>query len=80
MWLFKEQRLSVPHWRSQRPYLISQKVLIFYLFNFLFHSMLGKGGKEIGKYIVEVMQNDSTSRSLSYMARHVCLVEQLLFL
>ncbi|CAB4281249.1 unnamed protein product [Prunus armeniaca] len=26
MWLFKEQRLSVPHWRSQRPYLISQKV------------------------------------------------------
>ncbi|PRQ16479.1 putative ribosome biogenesis protein BMS1/TSR1 [Rosa chinensis] len=26
MWLFKEQRLSVPHWRSQRPYLMAQKV------------------------------------------------------
>ncbi|KAK9269852.1 hypothetical protein L1049_025425 [Liquidambar formosana] len=26
MWLFKEQRLTVPHWRSQRPYLIAQKV------------------------------------------------------
>ncbi|XP_010530334.1 PREDICTED: pre-rRNA-processing protein TSR1 homolog [Tarenaya hassleriana] len=26
MWLFKEQRLTVPHWRSQRPYLVAQKV------------------------------------------------------
>ncbi|KAJ4849802.1 hypothetical protein Tsubulata_031520 [Turnera subulata] len=26
LWLFKEQRLTTPHWRSQRPYLISQKV------------------------------------------------------
>ncbi|KAL5557745.1 hypothetical protein UlMin_033956 [Ulmus minor] len=26
MWLFKEQRLSVPHWRSQRPYLMAEKV------------------------------------------------------
>ncbi|KAG6592850.1 Pre-rRNA-processing protein TSR1-like protein, partial [Cucurbita argyrosperma subsp. sororia] len=26
MWLFKEQRLTVPHWRNQRPYLMSQKV------------------------------------------------------
>ncbi|TYK24600.1 pre-rRNA-processing protein TSR1-like protein [Cucumis melo var. makuwa] len=26
MWLFKEQRLTVPHWRTQRPYLMSQKV------------------------------------------------------
>uniref|UniRef100_A0A803P252 phosphoglucomutase (alpha-D-glucose-1,6-bisphosphate-dependent) n=1 Tax=Cannabis sativa TaxID=3483 RepID=A0A803P252_CANSA len=26
MWLFKEQRLSVPHWRSQRAYLMAQKV------------------------------------------------------
>ncbi|KAM1398258.1 hypothetical protein ACFX2I_015726 [Malus domestica] len=26
MWLFKEQRLSIPHWRSQRPYLMAQKV------------------------------------------------------
>ncbi|KAH7523416.1 hypothetical protein FEM48_Zijuj06G0008700 [Ziziphus jujuba var. spinosa] len=26
MWLFKEQRLSVPHWRSQRPYLMAQKL------------------------------------------------------
>ena len=27
MWLFKEQRLTVPHWRHQRPYLMAQKVL-----------------------------------------------------
>ncbi|KAM1377841.1 hypothetical protein FF1_039295 [Malus domestica] len=26
MWLFKEQRLSIPHWRSQRAYLMAQKV------------------------------------------------------
>ncbi|KAK4854055.1 hypothetical protein QYF36_018336 [Acer negundo] len=26
MSLFKEQRLTVPHWRNQRPYLMSQKV------------------------------------------------------
>ncbi|XP_057469803.1 uncharacterized protein LOC130758851 [Actinidia eriantha] len=26
MWLFKEQRLTVPHWRHQRPYLMAQKV------------------------------------------------------
>lgn len=26
MWLFKEQHLSAPHWRSQRPYLMSQEV------------------------------------------------------
>lgn len=34
MWLFKEQRLSVPHWRSQRPYLMAQKVLALDLFEF----------------------------------------------
>ncbi|KAI4351507.1 hypothetical protein L6164_005873 [Bauhinia variegata] len=26
LWLFKEQRLKVPHWRTQRPYIMSQKV------------------------------------------------------
>ncbi|XP_010266136.1 PREDICTED: pre-rRNA-processing protein TSR1 homolog isoform X2 [Nelumbo nucifera] len=26
IWLFKEQRLTVPHWRSQRPYLMAQEV------------------------------------------------------
>ncbi|KAI3464702.1 hypothetical protein Pfo_021365 [Paulownia fortunei] len=26
MWLFKEQRLTVPHWRNQRSYLMAQKV------------------------------------------------------
>ncbi|MFS8020286.1 putative ribosome biogenesis protein Bms1/Tsr1 [Helianthus anomalus] len=26
MFLFKEQRLMVPHWRTQRPYLMAQKV------------------------------------------------------
>ncbi|KAJ0250307.1 hypothetical protein HA466_0136600 [Hirschfeldia incana] len=26
MRLFKEQRLSIPHWRSQRPYVVAQKV------------------------------------------------------
>ncbi|KAJ4896591.1 hypothetical protein Rs2_23385 [Raphanus sativus] len=26
MWLFKAQRLSVPHWRSQRPYVVAHKV------------------------------------------------------
>ncbi|KAF7829490.1 pre-rRNA-processing protein TSR1-like protein [Senna tora] len=26
LWLFKEQRLKVPHWRTQRPYLMAQKV------------------------------------------------------
>lgn len=26
MWLFKEQRLTAPHWRNQRPYLMAQKV------------------------------------------------------
>ncbi|KAK8648876.1 hypothetical protein V6N13_129618 [Hibiscus sabdariffa] len=26
MWLFKEQRLTAPHWRNQRPYLLAQKV------------------------------------------------------
>ncbi|CAN4123081.1 unnamed protein product [Withania somnifera] len=26
LWLFKEQRLSVPHWRNQRPYVMAQKV------------------------------------------------------
>ncbi|XP_051125554.1 uncharacterized protein LOC127247646 [Andrographis paniculata] len=26
MWLFKEQRLAIPHWRSQRSYMMSQKV------------------------------------------------------
>lgn len=26
MWLFREQRLTVPHWRSQRSYLMAQKV------------------------------------------------------
>ncbi|KAJ0969957.1 hypothetical protein J5N97_022834 [Dioscorea zingiberensis] len=26
MWLFKEQHLSAPHWRSQRSYLMSQQV------------------------------------------------------
>ncbi|CAH8384164.1 unnamed protein product [Eruca vesicaria subsp. sativa] len=26
MWLFKAQRLTVPHWRSQRPYLVPDKV------------------------------------------------------
>ncbi|VVA90832.1 unnamed protein product [Arabis nemorensis] len=25
MWLFKAQRLTVPHWRSQRPYVVAQK-------------------------------------------------------
>jgi pre-rRNA-processing protein TSR1 len=28
MWLFKEQHLSSPHWRTQRPYVMSEKVLI----------------------------------------------------
>lgn len=32
LWLFKEQRLTVPHWRNQRPYLMSQKVLKYVLF------------------------------------------------
>lgn len=26
MWLFKEQRLTVPHWRSQRSYILAQMV------------------------------------------------------
>ncbi|GAV63463.1 DUF663 domain-containing protein/AARP2CN domain-containing protein [Cephalotus follicularis] len=26
MWQFKEQRLAVPHWRKQRPYIMAQKV------------------------------------------------------
>ncbi|KAL6952621.1 hypothetical protein U1Q18_044989 [Sarracenia purpurea var. burkii] len=26
MWLFKEQRLTTPRWRNQRPYLMAQKV------------------------------------------------------
>ncbi|XP_062164009.1 uncharacterized protein LOC133870804 [Alnus glutinosa] len=26
MWLFKEQRLTVPHWRNQRPYIMAQMV------------------------------------------------------
>ncbi|KAL6011895.1 hypothetical protein ACLOJK_002361 [Asimina triloba] len=26
MWIFKEQRLSVPHWRNQRPYVMAQEV------------------------------------------------------
>ncbi|XP_078448299.1 pre-rRNA-processing TSR1-like protein [Wolffia australiana] len=26
MWLFKEQHLSSPHWRTQRPYLISHEI------------------------------------------------------
>eukprot|EP00268_Persea_americana_P033412 TRINITY_DN33098_c0_g1_i1.p1 TRINITY_DN33098_c0_g1~~TRINITY_DN33098_c0_g1_i1.p1 ORF type:complete len:798 (+),score=166.58 TRINITY_DN33098_c0_g1_i1:113-2506(+) len=26
MWLFREQRLSVPHWRTHRPYLMAQQV------------------------------------------------------
>lgn len=26
IWLFKEHRLTVPHWRQQRPYLMAQKV------------------------------------------------------
>ncbi|KAL0661110.1 hypothetical protein Bca4012_097947 [Brassica carinata] len=26
MWLFKAQRLTVPHWRSQRPYVVTEKV------------------------------------------------------
>ncbi|KOM51717.1 hypothetical protein LR48_Vigan09g037600 [Vigna angularis] len=26
LWLFKEQRLKVPHWRTQRSYLLAQKV------------------------------------------------------
>ncbi|KAJ4964379.1 hypothetical protein NE237_024318 [Protea cynaroides] len=26
LWLFKEQRLTVPHWRNQRPYLMAQEV------------------------------------------------------
>lgn len=26
LWLFKEQRLTVPHWRNQRPFLMAQKV------------------------------------------------------
>ncbi|CAH9128835.1 unnamed protein product [Cuscuta epithymum] len=26
MWLFKEQRLTSPHWRNQRPYVMAQKV------------------------------------------------------
>ncbi|KAL0341101.1 UNVERIFIED_CONTAM: Pre-rRNA-processing protein T [Sesamum radiatum] len=26
MWLFKEQRLTVPHWRNQRAYIMAQKV------------------------------------------------------
>ncbi|CAA6655976.1 unnamed protein product [Spirodela intermedia] len=26
MWLFKEQHLSFPHWRAQRPYLISHEI------------------------------------------------------
>ncbi|XP_065881608.1 uncharacterized protein [Euphorbia lathyris] len=26
LWLFKEQRLTLPHWRNQRSYLMSQKV------------------------------------------------------
>ncbi|KAG8503000.1 hypothetical protein CXB51_000983 [Gossypium anomalum] len=26
MWLFREQRLTTPRWRNQRPYLIAQKV------------------------------------------------------
>ncbi|XP_039138293.1 pre-rRNA-processing protein TSR1 homolog [Dioscorea cayenensis subsp. rotundata] len=28
MWLFKEQHLSAPHWRSQRSYLMSQQVVL----------------------------------------------------
>ncbi|WZY97037.1 hypothetical protein YC2023_069366 [Brassica napus] len=26
MWLFKAQRLTVPHWRTQRPYVVTEKV------------------------------------------------------
>lgn len=29
LWLFKEQRLKVPHWRTQRSYLMAQKVWIY---------------------------------------------------
>ncbi|OEL20864.1 Pre-rRNA-processing protein TSR1-like protein [Dichanthelium oligosanthes] len=28
MWLFKEQHLSSPHWRNQRPYIMSEQVCI----------------------------------------------------
>ncbi|CAL4895990.1 unnamed protein product [Urochloa decumbens] len=28
MWLFKEQHLSSPHWRNQRPYVMSEQVCI----------------------------------------------------
>ncbi|KAG8091465.1 hypothetical protein GUJ93_ZPchr0012g21725 [Zizania palustris] len=28
MWLFKEQQLSSPHWRTQRPYVISEEACI----------------------------------------------------
>ncbi|GLT75573.1 hypothetical protein SLA2020_472880 [Shorea laevis] len=27
LWLFKEQRLTAPHWRNQRPYLMAQEVV-----------------------------------------------------
>ncbi|KAL8505216.1 hypothetical protein ACS0TY_016436 [Phlomoides rotata] len=27
MWLFKDQRLTVPHWQNQRSYLMAQKVM-----------------------------------------------------
>lgn len=30
LWLFKEQRLKVPHWRTQRSYLMAQKVDVVY--------------------------------------------------
>lgn len=28
MWLYKEQNMSVPHWRHHRPYLLAQKVSV----------------------------------------------------
>ena len=34
IWHSKEQRLIVPHWRNQRPYIMAQTVLVSFYFVF----------------------------------------------
>jgi hypothetical protein len=37
MRLFKEQHLSAPHWRNQRPYVMSEEVVMTSYTSYLFH-------------------------------------------
>lgn len=65
LWLFKEQRLKVPHWRTQRPYLMAQKVWIYAFLDYRLVMLIEIMFSEIIYYICNVLALIKTEKKIT---------------